>query len=36
MFGRLEDWRRSAMRFERAAHAFFSAISIAAVVIFGL
>jgi transposase len=36
MFGRLKDWRRIAMRYDRAAHTFFSAICIAAVVIFWL
>ena len=34
MFAKLKDWRRIAMRFDRCAHAFFSAICIAAVVIF--
>ena len=34
MFGRLKDWRRIAMRYDRCAHAFFSAIYIAAVVCF--
>ena len=34
MFGRLKDWRRIAMRYDRAAHTFFSAICIAATVIF--
>lgn len=36
MFGRLKDWRRIAMRYDRCAHTFFSAICIAAVVIFWL
>ena len=36
MFGRLKDWRRIAMRFDRCAHTFFSAICIAATVIFYL
>lgn len=36
MFGRLKDWRRIAMRYDRSAHTFFSAICIAAVVIFWL
>lgn len=36
MFGRLKDWRRIAMRYDRAAHTFFSAICIAAVFIFWL
>lgn len=36
MFGRLKDWRRSAMRYDRCAHTFFSAICIAATVIFYL
>jgi transposase len=34
MFGRLKDWRRVATRYDRCAHTFFSAICIAAVVIF--
>ena len=34
MFGRLKDWRRVAMRYDRCAHVFLSAIQIAAVVIF--
>lgn len=29
MFGRLRDWRRSAMRHDRCAHTFFSAITLA-------
>lgn len=33
MFGRLKDWRRIAMRYDRCAHTFFSAICIAAIVI---
>ncbi len=36
MFGRLKDWRRVVMRYDRAAHTFFSANCIAAVVIFWL
>jgi transposase len=36
MFGRLKDWRRIAMRYDRRAHTFFSAICIAATVIFYL
>ena len=36
MFGRLKDWRRIAMRYARCAHTFFSAICIAATVIFHL
>ena len=34
LFGRLKDWRRIAMRYDRCAHTFFSAICIAASVIF--
>ena len=34
MFGRLKDWRRTAMRYDRCAHTFMSAITIAAIVIF--
>ena len=34
MFGRLKDWRRVATRYDRCAHTFFSAIAIAAAVIF--
>jgi transposase len=34
MFGRLKDWRRIHTRYDRCAHTFFSAICIAAVVIF--
>ena len=34
MFAKLKDWRRIAMRFDRCAHAFLSAIQIAAIVIF--
>ncbi len=33
MFGRLKDWRRLATRYDRRAHTFFSAIAIAATVI---
>ena len=36
MFGKLKDWRRIATRYDRCAHAFFSAIAIAAAVIFWL
>ena len=36
MFGRLKDWRRVATRYDRCAHTFFSAIAIAAAVIFWL
>ncbi len=36
MFGRLKDWRRIATRYDRCAHAFFSAICIAAVFAFWL
>ena len=35
-FGRLKDWRRIATRYDRCAHTFFSAICIAATVIFWL
>src|ERR1700730_10079691 len=34
MFGRLKDWRRIHTRYDRCAHTFFSAICIAAVLIF--
>jgi transposase len=34
MFGRLKDWRRIAMRYDRCAHTFLSAITLAATVIF--
>lgn len=34
MFGRLKDWRRVAMRFDRSPSVFFSAIALAAIVIF--
>lgn len=34
MFGRLKDWRRIATRYDRCAHALFSAICIAAAVAF--
>lgn len=33
MFGCLKDWRRTAMRYDRCAHTFFSAICLAATVI---
>ena len=36
MFGRLKDWRRISMRYDRCAHTFMSAIHLAAVVIFYL
>ncbi len=36
MFGRLKNWRRIAMRCDRCAHTFFSAIAPAATVIFRL
>ena len=36
MFGRIKGWRRIAMRYDRYAHTFFSAICIAASVIFYL
>lgn len=36
MFGRIKDWRRIAMRDDRGAHTCFSAICIAATVIFYL
>jgi transposase len=36
MFGRLKDWRRIAMRYDRCAHTFFSTIALAATVIFWL
>ena len=36
MFGRLKDWRRIHTRYDRCAHTFFSAILIAATVIFWL
>jgi transposase len=36
MFGRLKDWRRIATRYDRCAHVFFSAICIAATVVFYL
>jgi len=34
MFGRLKDWRRIAMRYDRCAHTFMSAVAIAATMIF--
>jgi putative transposase len=34
MFGRMKDWRRIAMRYDRCAHTFMSAICLAATVIF--
>jgi transposase len=34
MFGRLKDWRRIHTRYDRCAHTYFSAICIAAVVVF--
>lgn len=36
MFGKLKDWRRVATRYDRCAHTYFSAICIAASVIFYL
>jgi transposase len=36
MFGRLKDWRRVHTRYDRCAHTYFSAICIAATVIFWL
>jgi transposase len=36
MFGRLKDWRRIAMRYDRCAHTFLSAIALAAAFIFYL
>ena len=36
MFGKLKDWRRTATRYDRCAHTFFSSICIAAIVIFYL
>lgn len=36
MFGRLKDWRRISMRYDRCAHTFMSAICIAATVIYWL
>jgi transposase len=36
MFGRLKDWRRAATRYDRCPTAFFSAIALAATVIFWL
>jgi transposase len=36
MFAKLKDWRRISMRYDRCAHTFFSAICIAATVIFWL
>jgi transposase len=36
MFAKLKDWRRIAMRYDRCAHTFFSAICIAASVTFYL
>lgn len=36
MFGRLKDWRRVHTRYDRCAHTFFSAIALAATVIFWL
>lgn len=36
MFGRIKDWRRIAMRYDRCAHTFFAAIRLAASVIFYL
>ncbi|MFM8940882.1 MAG: transposase, partial [Phenylobacterium sp.] len=36
MFGRIKDWRRIHTRYDRCAHTFMSAISIAATVIWWL
>jgi transposase len=36
MFGRIKDWRRVHTRYDRCAHTYFSAICIAATVIFWL
>ncbi len=36
MFGRIKDWRRIAMRYDRCTHTFFPAICIACCVIFHL
>ncbi len=36
MFGRLKDWRRVATRYDRCPTAFFSAVALAATVIFWL
>ena len=36
MFGRLKDWRRVHTRYDRCAHTYFSAICIAATIIFWL
>lgn len=36
LFGRIKDWRRVATRYDRCAHTFMSAISIAAIVCFWL
>ena len=36
LFGRLKDWRRIATRYDRCVHTFYSAICIAATVIFWL
>ena len=36
MFDRIKDWRRIAMRYDRCAHTFFSALCLAASLIFYL
>ena len=36
MFGRIKDWRRIAMRYDRCAHTFFSPLCLAASIIFYL
>jgi len=36
MFGRLKDWRRVATRYDRCSETFFSAIMLAATVLFWL
>ena len=34
MFGRLKDWPHIAMRYDRCAHTFMSAICLAAIILF--
>ena len=36
MFGRLKDWRRVATRYDRCAHTYLSAITLAAIMLFWL
>lgn len=36
MFGRIKDWRRVATRYDRCAHTFLSAITLAATILFWL